>query len=71
MKTIFNYDVDVHFKDIGWDTYSVHADCIDHAIYTAIQRIIDETYSIYRDNVIDSLRVYKSGTGILLKEYNI
>lgn len=68
---MFTYDVDVHFKDIGWDTYTVHSYCIDHARYKAIRRVIDESYSVYLNNAIDCMRIYKSGTDKLLREYNI
>lgn len=66
---MFTYDVDIHFKDIGWDTYTVHSDCIDHARYKALRRVADESSTFYLYNGIDCIRVYKSGTDKLLREY--
>lgn len=67
MKTIFIYDVDLHFENV-WDTYTVGASCIDNARYTAIKRAINELGRDYA-NTIDCVRVYKNGTDKLLKEY--
>lgn len=69
MKTMYTYDVDLHFES-GWDTYTVSADCIDNARYTAIARVIAET-GRSNANTIDLIRVYKAGTDKMYKEYRI
>lgn len=67
---MYNYDVDIHFKGWGWDTYIVKAECIDNARYIAVKRVIDETGIKNAEN-IDCVRVYKCGTDKMLKEYDI
>lgn len=71
MKRMFNYDVDIHFKGIGWDTYTVQSDCIENARYKAIGRVIEEAYELCKNNAIDEMRIYREGTDKLLKEYSI
>ncbi|MBR1736824.1 MAG: hypothetical protein IJ736_07390, partial [Firmicutes bacterium] len=68
MNQLFKYDVDLHFEDIGWDTYEVNASCVDNARYMAIKRVIDELGRKYA-NQIDLIRVYKHKTDKLLREY--
>ena len=67
---MIKYDVDMHFKNAGWDTYEVNAKCIDNARYTAVKRVLNELNNDIA-NDIDCVRVYKHNTDILLKEYEI
>ncbi|MBR1444868.1 MAG: hypothetical protein IJ583_15200 [Firmicutes bacterium] len=70
MNQLFKYDVALHFKDIGWDTYEVNASCVGIANLKAIKRVIDEL-SRERAEQIDFIRIFKHGTGKLLKEYYV
>ena len=36
---MFVYDVDIHFKGIGWDTYTVNSTCLDNARCVAVNRV--------------------------------
>lgn len=65
----YTYDVDLHFED-GWDTYTVSANHLDGARFMAIQRAVNETGRTHA-NSIDCIRVYRSGTDRLLKEYSV
>lgn len=67
MKTMYTYDVDLHFPD-GWDTYEVSANCVSNARFVAITRVIKEISRKYAE-MVDCIRVYKHGTDELLKEY--
>jgi len=62
---MFMYDVDLHFKGVGWDTYCVMADCVDNARYAAVQRVIDEI-GVKQAETIDCVRVYKHNTDKLV-----
>ena len=70
---MYSYDVDLHFNsdcNAYWDTYTVSANCIDKARYLAIARVISET-GFDNAKTIDLIRVYKSGTNKMYKEYEI
>ena len=68
MKT-FVYDVDIHTVN-GWDTYQINADCLCTAKHKAILRVNNETDS-ENAKTVDCIRIYKHGTDVLLKEYEI
>lgn len=68
MNQLFKYDVDLHFNNIGWDTYEVNASCVSIASLIAVKRVMDEI-SQERAEQIDCIRVYKHKTDKLLKEY--
>lgn len=67
---MFRYDVDLHFKNDGWDTYTVKADCIANARYNAMKRVEEEINTDIAGTV-DCIRIYPENSDILLREYNI
>ena len=66
---MYKYDVDIHFSGIGWDTYTVNADCVSNARYMAVIRVINETGREHAE-LIDCVKIYKHGTQKLIKQYD-
>ena len=69
-KKMFVYDVDIHFKGIGWDTYTVNSTCLDNARCVAVNRVSDECGKEYLE-LIDCIRIYPEKSMTLLKQYDI
>lgn len=61
----FVYDVVMH-NFYGWDTYTVRADRLESAVNKALKRYETENYDV--EYPIDSIRIYKENSNVLLKE---
>jgi hypothetical protein len=70
MSKLFKHDVALHFKDSGWDTYEVNADCLENARYAAVKRVIEELGRSYAEQ-INLIRIYEHNSDKLLKEYQV
>jgi len=70
---MYSYDVSLHFNfgcNSYWDTYTLNANCIDEAKYLAIIRAVSEM-GFSNAKTIDLIRIYKSGSEKMYKEYEI